>query len=52
MTANPIIITANAPLVEALAIMENRNNQISVLPVVENNVLIGLIRIHDIIGKG
>lgn len=51
MTVNPITIHENAPLVEALALMENRTNQISVLPVVENEVIIGLIRIHDIIGK-
>ncbi|MPN47976.1 Arabinose 5-phosphate isomerase KdsD [bioreactor metagenome] len=51
MTVNPITIHENAPLVEALALMENRINQISVLPVVENEVIIGLIRIHDIIGK-
>jgi arabinose-5-phosphate isomerase len=48
MTSNPITIEENAPIIEALALMENRNKQISVLPVVRNKVLIGLIRIHDI----
>ena len=51
MTSKPVVINQAAPLIEALALMENRTNQISVLPVVENNSLLGLIRIHDIIGK-
>ncbi|MBQ6268638.1 MAG: KpsF/GutQ family sugar-phosphate isomerase [Bacteroidetes bacterium] len=52
MTKNPIIIGEQAYLVEALALMENRGSkQISVLPVVCDNKLIGLIRIHDIINN-
>jgi len=34
-------------------IMENRISQISVLPVVDNNnVSIGMIRLHDIVRSG
>ncbi len=51
MTQNPIKINQEAPLIEALALMENRNMQISVLPVIEEEKLIGLIRIHDIINN-
>ena len=49
MTKNPVIVRSTAPLIEALALMENRTNQISVLPVVDDKILLGLIRIHDII---
>ncbi len=51
MTKSPITINDSAPLVEALALMENRAMQISVLPVVKDRKLIGLIRIHDIVGQ-
>jgi len=49
MTVNPVTVRQDAPLVEALALMENRVNQISVLPVVADGILLGLIRIHDIL---
>ena len=51
MTSNPVTIFSDAPLVEALAVMENRERQISVIPVIEEKKLIGLIRIHDVVGK-
>ena len=51
MNKEPITINKNAQLVEALALMENREYQISVLPVLDNNKLVGLIRIHDIVGS-
>ena len=34
---------------DAMAIMENRESQISVLPVVENDKLLGMVRIHDLL---
>jgi arabinose-5-phosphate isomerase len=38
---------------EALRLMEDRPRQISVLPVVdEENVCVGLIRVHDIVRSG
>ncbi len=50
MTANPIFITSDAILNDAINLMEDRSSQISVLPVVENGgkICIGLIRLHDI----
>ncbi len=48
MTKNPISISPKATLKEALDKMENRNSQLSVLPVVEFEKCLGLVRIHDI----
>ncbi|MFQ6604527.1 MAG: SIS domain-containing protein [Fidelibacterota bacterium] len=50
MTTNPITISANARLQEAIALMEERESQISVLPVIkrEDSTCKGLIRLHDI----
>ncbi len=53
MTKNPISIFEKITLGEALSIMENRNSQINVLPVVNSgNEFIGIIRLHDIIKSG
>lgn len=52
MTKEPIRINCEAFVGEALAVMENRDSQISVLPVVDGNNLVGLIRIHDIVKTG
>ncbi len=35
--------------IEALEIMENRDGKISVVPVIENKKLIGVVRIHDLL---
>lgn len=49
MTPSPIAVRLHTRLKDALALMENRPSQISVLPVVdEGNHWLGLIRIHDI----
>ncbi len=50
MTPTPITIGPKASLGEALKTMEERDSQISVLPVVEEGrrALSGLIRIHDV----
>jgi len=50
MTSNPICVTAEASLKDALELMENRQRQVSVLPVVADtsSSCVGLIRIHDI----
>lgn len=40
--------------IEAMELMENRESQISVLPVMDNKKLVGIVRIHDllnVIGK-
>ncbi len=53
MTKNPVSITENAFLGDALILMEQRNSQISVLPVVnDKGMLSGVIRLHDIIRSG
>ena len=53
MTQNPIYINKNAKAIDALNLMENRQKQISILPVVDdNNKVVGMIRIHDIIRAG
>ena len=43
-------IDRDAMALDALHLMENRKSQISVLPVVENGNVVGLIRVHDLIG--
>lgn len=50
MTSNPITISENEMAMDALQIMEERENKISVLPVVEKGKLLGLINIHDLFG--
>ncbi|MBM2813726.1 MAG: KpsF/GutQ family sugar-phosphate isomerase [Ignavibacteria bacterium] len=53
MTANPVTISSEAFLGEALGIMENRPSQINVLPVVDaKNKCIGVVRLHDILRSG
>lgn len=53
MVKKPITVSPDALLGEALAMMENRPNQISILPVVDNmNKCLGIIRIHDILRTG
>ena len=49
MSANPIAIKVDSSLSEVISLMENRESQISVLPVIDqSNICLGLIRIHDI----
>ena len=49
MSANTITIKVDSSLSEVISLMENRESQISVLPVVDqSNICLGLIRIHDI----
>ena len=52
MTKNPTVASPEMLAFDALKLMENRPSQISVLPVVENDKCIGLLRIHDIAGSG
>ncbi len=49
MTRSPACIHEDAPLADAIKIMENRPRQISVLPVlrVDGGACVGLLRIHD-----
>lgn len=49
MTKTPVTVAPTARLKDALALMENRPRQISVLPVTDGaGQCLGLIRIHDI----
>ncbi|MGL5934453.1 MAG: CBS domain-containing protein, partial [Cetobacterium sp.] len=54
MTKNYTYATQDIMALDALELMENRENQISVLPVLKDKKAIGVIRIHDllnVIGK-
>lgn len=44
-------IEAEKMAVDALELMENRESQISVLPVLEGQKLIGMVRIHDLLNS-
>ena len=50
MTSNPIYISKDALLKDAVTLMEDRKSQISVLPVGNGNgkSCAGLLRLHDI----
>lgn len=53
MTKCPTYITDDLFLGEALAVMSNRESQISVLPVVDaEKKLLGVVRVHDIVRSG
>ncbi len=52
MTRSPVTATSEMLAFDALKIMENRTSQISVLPVVENEKCVGLLRLHDIVRSG
>jgi arabinose-5-phosphate isomerase len=48
MTVRPVTVSPDATLKEALRLMEDRPSQISVLPVVEGERCVGLVRLHDL----
>ena len=46
---NPVTINESTSLIEAMKIMEDRESQISILPVVDkDDQCIGLLRLHDL----
>ncbi|MGX6591310.1 KpsF/GutQ family sugar-phosphate isomerase [Cetobacterium ceti] len=49
MTEKFISVQENMMALEAMELMENRDSQISVLPVLNNDKLVGLVRIHDLL---
>lgn len=52
-TRNPVTVSPSALVGEALSLMENRQHQISVLPVVaDNGTCVGVVRVHDIVRIG
>lgn len=48
MTKAPTVISSSALVSDALLLMENRLSKLSVLPVVDDGICVGLIQIHDI----
>jgi arabinose-5-phosphate isomerase len=53
MTRQPTVATPQLLAFDALRLMEDRPSQISVLPVVdEDEICVGLIRVHDIVRSG
>jgi arabinose-5-phosphate isomerase len=48
MTVRPVTVSPDAALKEALRLMEDRPSQISVLPVMEGERCLGLVRLHDL----
>ena len=53
MNLKPISITLDTLAIDALEIMENREKQIQILPVVnEQNIFLGFVRLHDLIKEG
>lgn len=50
MTENPVSVNLDAPLNDAVTLMEDRESQISVLPVVngDGKSCAGLLRLHDV----
>jgi arabinose-5-phosphate isomerase len=52
MTSDPVVISPQAMAFEALQLMENRPSQIAVLPVVEFERCLGLVRLHDLVRIG
>jgi arabinose-5-phosphate isomerase len=52
MTRDPVIIAPDAMAYEALKLMEDRPSQIAVLPVVEHEQCLGLVRLHDLVRIG
>jgi len=48
MTKSPVSVSPEALLHDALCLMEERPSQISVLPVLDGDLCLGLIRLHDI----
>lgn len=52
MTAAPVTVLDQQLAYNALQLMESGNSQLSILPVISpENIFLGLIRIHDIVGK-
>lgn len=52
MNSKPISITPDTLAFDAISVMEKKDGQIYILPVVENNKFLGFIRLHDLIKEG
>ena len=51
MIVSPVLIKKDTLAIDAMKLMEEKK-QITIIPVVENEKLVGLIRMHDIIQTG
>lgn len=53
MTATPIFVSSGVPAIEALTLMErNARKAITVLPVIDDENVVGMLRMHDLIQAG
>ncbi len=52
MNAKPVSITSNLLAFEALKLMETPERQISVIPVVDDGIFKGVLRLHDLFKAG
>ena len=53
MTATPIFVSSGVPAIEALTLMErNDKKAITVLPVIDDENVVGMLRMHDLIQAG
>jgi len=52
MTPSPITASPEMLAYDALRLMEDRPSQISVLPVTNNGICVGLLRLHDVVRSG
>lgn len=52
MTPSPITASPEMLAYDALRLMEDRPSQISVLPVTDNGICVGLLRLHDVVRSG
>lgn len=52
MNPSPVMISPEERAYRALELMEKRQREIHLLPVVENKIFVGFIRLHDLLKEG
>ncbi|QGQ48165.1 KpsF/GutQ family sugar-phosphate isomerase [Metabacillus sediminilitoris] len=52
MTKNPIVINKGITAGQAIQVMEKNQREISVIPVMDKNEYVGMLRLHDILKLG